>query len=1062
MSRAQLPSSSPASRNEFNQSLDEIREGNITHIKFGVLGLEEIRAQSVTTGRGITEPVGGYGAGEAMDSRMGVSWGNSQCSTCSKGRVECGGHLGHIDFTNIGPREFKVGEDVKTAAGVTRSGLMFYHPFFMAYIVDLLRIQCHNCYRIRVKPEILVLEGLINKSLVSSACLKAEDVKDAPDEEDEDEGADVDEKQLEIEESNLGLDVTGNVDDADVGGDEEIKAASSLAAEASGVSAEQTDIQVAEDKHSYEERFEMDPEESLAQITSHVHKLAVYISNKLGNSPCWHCGKLSNKIDSGRSTRNRRIYFPRDKRTKDDTGVMPIRMAFDILSRMTPGDQKILQVESPSRFIIRALAVLPPRLRAPPYVAGKRRTNYITQLYIEILKFRHTLEAMAPDNMTEVQRAHQIRVWREEVYDADFNKYYLKIADTIAALMDNTKSTAKIRSEPDRNMPTLTHKVAGKMGLMRHAMNSKRVRLTARAHLLHLKGLDYDQIGISPEIAEGVSKPETMTSRNKDRLLALAKAGKIKYVIRRGDVKRRVLRKLFSHQPPQIGDVVFRPLQDGDVVAGGRQPTIHKTSMMGYRVKIIPGLRGFAISMAVTMYHNGDFDGDEFTIHVPYDPETEDEIAVLMSPTNYILNAENNMAGVALTFNALTAATHLTDRKELVDEKLYALLLQDLKESKSITQDKLNRLPELLRLYDVNPRSGSGIFSLILPTDMLPYNRGDVIIRDGVLIKGNITTDDIGRSGHGIIHTLALDPNGGLDKARDFLNNANRLVNFYLDNVGFSLSLQDCLLAKPAASITASRQKIIGEVKAQRDRIQAEVEYIVQTEPAVTDYEKRRRKQLISAKLDQLANMGVELVKKHLGGENPIAYLTRSGAKGNIPTVAQQAVQVGQQYSFGEIIEDPEGYEKRTLSYAHPDSIAIENHGNVTSPYSQGLWAREYFAHSLASREQLMDTGINTPLSGDMQRRMTKIMEGCVIDVDGTVRNGDTVDSKTVGDKGRIIQGRYTDGFDGSKLFGKKIQGRNVLTFVDVGAMVSRINSSFMGGSDAMNVVLPSAGSAMV
>lgn len=38
----------------------------------------------------------------------------------------------------------------------------------------------------------------------------------------------------------------------------------------------------------------------------------------------------------------------------------------------------------------------------------------------------------------------------------------------------------------------------------------------------------------------------------------------------------------------QIGDKVERQLQNGDLVLFNRQPSLHKMSMMGHRIRILP------------------------------------------------------------------------------------------------------------------------------------------------------------------------------------------------------------------------------------------------------------------------------------------------------------------------------------------------------------------------------------------------------------------------------------------------------------------------------------------
>ena len=60
---------------------------------------------------------------------------------------------------------------------------------------------------------------------------------------------------------------------------------------------------------------------------------------------------------------------------------------------------------------------------------------------------------------------------------------------------------------------------------------------------------------------------------------------------------------------------VERHLQNGDLVLFNRQPSLHKMSMMGHRVKILP-YSTFRLNLSVTTPYNADFDGDEMNMHV--------------------------------------------------------------------------------------------------------------------------------------------------------------------------------------------------------------------------------------------------------------------------------------------------------------------------------------------------------------------------------------------------------------------------------------------------------------
>ena len=61
-----------------------------------------------------------------------------------------------------------------------------------------------------------------------------------------------------------------------------------------------------------------------------------------------------------------------------------------------------------------------------------------------------------------------------------------------------------------------------------------------------------------------------------------------------------------------------------------RQPSLHKMSIMGHRVKVLP-FSTFRLNLSVTTPYNADFDGDEMNIHVPQSYESMAETKEIMS-----------------------------------------------------------------------------------------------------------------------------------------------------------------------------------------------------------------------------------------------------------------------------------------------------------------------------------------------------------------------------------------------------------------------------------------------
>ena len=84
------------------------------------------------------------------------------------------------------------------------------------------------------------------------------------------------------------------------------------------------------------------------------------------------------------------------------------------------------------------------------------------------------------------------------------------------------------------------------------------------------------------------------------------------------------------------GYIVERHLVDGDYVIFNRQPTLHRMSMMGHRVKILP-YSSFRLNLSVTTPYNADFDGDEMNLHVPQTYETISEVRnIMFVPRNIV------------------------------------------------------------------------------------------------------------------------------------------------------------------------------------------------------------------------------------------------------------------------------------------------------------------------------------------------------------------------------------------------------------------------------------------
>jgi DNA-directed RNA polymerase beta' subunit len=121
----------------------------------------------------------------------------------------------------------------------------------------------------------------------------------------------------------------------------------------------------------------------------------------------------------------------------------------------------------------------------------------------------------------------------------------------------------------------------------------KRVDFSARTVITPDPNLELDEIGVPRSVAANLTTPEMVTSFNIEKLTKLVHRGLdhpgAKYLIHADGLRTNLeYKQMLGDTSLNIGDVVERQMQDGDVIIFNRQPTLHKMSMMGHRVKILP------------------------------------------------------------------------------------------------------------------------------------------------------------------------------------------------------------------------------------------------------------------------------------------------------------------------------------------------------------------------------------------------------------------------------------------------------------------------------------------
>jgi len=593
----------------------------------------------------------------------------------------------------------------------------------------------------------------------------------------------------------------------------------------------------------------------------------------------------------------------------------------------------------------------------------------------------------------------------------------------IATYMDNEiAGLDKAQHKSGRPIKSIRARLKGKEGRLRQNLMGKRVDFSARTVITGDPNLSLDEVGVPRSIARTLTYPETVTPFNLDKLKRLVANGPTehpgaRYVIRdsgeRIDLRHH---KRAGEMTLQYGWKVERHIQDGDVILFNRQPSLHKESMMGHRVRVMP-YSTFRLNLSVTTPYNADFDGDEMNLHVPQSEESRAELANLcMVPLN-IVSPQRNGPLMGIVQDTLCGIYKICRRDVFLSrEQVMNIMLW--------VPDWDGVIPQPA-IFKPRPRwTGKQMISMVLNKQLnlerldakgedpyVPTNDTGLLVLEGNLMFGLFSKKFVGTSAGGIIHTIFNE--FGHDAAMAFFNGAQTVVNYWLLHNSFSIGIGDTV---PDEGTVEKIQDAVDSRKREVDEI-AQRAYNEDLEPAPGMNVRQTFESKVMNALNQARDQAGAATEDSLKDLNNAITMARAGSKGSTINIAQMTAIVGQQAVEGKRI--PFGFKYRTLPHFAKDDYSAPSRGFVENSYLRGLTPTEFFFHAMAGREGLIDTAVKTAETGYIQRRLVKALEEVTVKYDGTIRDS----------RGNIVQFIYgEDGLDGAHIENQKV---DIITMSD-------------------------------
>ncbi|KAH7058738.1 DNA-directed RNA polymeras-like protein I subunit [Macrophomina phaseolina] len=704
-------------------------------------------------------------------------------------------------------------------------------------------------------------------------------------------------------------------------------------------------------------------------------------------------------------------------------------------------------------FFIQCLLVPPSKFRPEAKTGDAIAEASINSLYKGILS--------ACDKMRQIQQEMMtgtgVEGRRARTYD-DLQSATAELQDAVNSLIDRDRNPTQ-GAAGKRNEDGIKQKLEKKEGLFRKNMMGKRVNFAARSVISPDVNLQSNEIGVPPVFAKKLHYPEPVTSHNFDELKEAVLNGPDKWpgavAVEDEDGNVTLLAKKNHEERMAIANQllapststsggrnkkVYRHLNNGDVVIMNRQPTLHKPSMMVHRARVLPGERTIRMHYANCNTYNADFDGDEMNMHFPQNELARAEAATIADADHQYLSATagNPLRGLIQDHISVSVALCSRDSfftREEYNQMVYAAVRPE--DNHTVSARLLTVPPAIWK-----PRplwTGKQLITTLLknikpvthgPLTMTsksqtPADRwgqgseeGTVIFKDGELLMGIMDKKQIGPAAGGFVN--AVYEAYGHTACGRLLSALGRMLTKLLHMRAHSCGVDDLILtaegeearrqalhaAETVGLEVASKYVSLDNKKLRSDN----PELLRRLETVLRDDSKQHG-------LDQLTNVASGKVSSAVTGaclpdglvkpfpHNRMQLMTSTGAKGSQVNANLISCNLGQQVLEGRRV--PVMVSGKTLPCFKPFESSVRAGGYVVDRFLTGIRPQEYYFHTMAGREGLIDTAVKTSRSGYLQRCLIKGMEGLKVHYDTTVRDSD----------GSMVQFLYgEDGLDPTRV----------------------------------------------
>lgn len=760
---------------------------------------------------------------------------------------------------------------------------------------------------------------------------------------------------------------------------------------------------------------------------------------------CNKCGTVNPAMDisEGKIVATEK-KTPGDKKRLKKGPIIPPEFILSQFKMLSNEAIKVLgfspEFSRPEWMILVNVLVIPPTNRPIIQDAkGDKSEDIVYKLYSEIIKSNDALKS-------SIIKLGHLPTAEDYRHATEFGPQFEKLSFSVSALInDQLTKNSKLMSK-NKQIKSIKEILKGKTGWIRGNCTGKRVDFSSRTVIAPESNSAIDTFGIPMYFAKTLTFPVKVSQYNMDYVTKLILAGAEGYpgansvfINKNGRAAEFSLDKMDLEARKklipslELGSIINRHLIDDDICMFNRQPSLHKYSFMGVRVKINePNDNVIRVVSYSGKMFNADFDGDECQIHAPRSHTTRAEILNLMLIGKHITSSSNSEIIVSPLQDTVIGpyligrgGDELLSRADFMKFQWHARYFDGDRYNKNRKYFKTIEAFESLlpgdftiKNYGLNIENGKFVgtgTSEVATLDhidryvsermMVPdrhYNDENIerLLDEDlhIVIKREKYSTIVGKNiKEGFIRSLFF--RYGSDITSNFLIGMQKVSNMYIAKYGLTCSIKDLQLGADLDKVLKSNiYNAHRAVEILLDEF-ARSEIVAPITKTLEEY----YEMLILERTNIYLAENMRLVTERLKNmpNNNLNNMILSGSKGTLVNIVNIVDNVGQTSINGKRVR--RASENRTLPHFPKYDDSYESRGFISNSYVNGLSGTELFMHHIGVRNGLIDTAIKVKATGYATNKLVKTLEDIFI----------TYDNRVCRQSGQIICEQYGgNGFD--------------------------------------------------